>query len=101
MIHATSSPRVAYVYAVGAPGLRNHGRELGVAERGQRAGAAKQQEREHQRRAGAGAHEVSRHVDLPSRGRPDRAEDAAPMTAPMASSTRSPAPMTRCSPPAL
>ena len=44
---------------VGAAGLRNHRRQLRVAERRQRAGAAEQDEREDQRRSGAGADDVA------------------------------------------
>ena len=63
---------------VGASGLRNHRRQLRVAERRERARHAEQQEREDQRRAGA-VRERPRRSDRPAR-RPqsDRAEDAGP-----------------------
>ena len=61
---------------VGAPRLRNHRRQLGVAEAGERAADPKQQEGEHECRAGAGAHHVPRGIELARRRRPDRAEDA-------------------------
>ena len=61
---------------VGAPGLRNHRRQLRVAERGERARGAEQHEREDQRRAGAIADDHAVRPDLSGRGGADRAEDA-------------------------
>jgi hypothetical protein len=62
---------------IGAPGLRDHRRQLGVAERREGAHAAEQDERDDERRTGAVAHDrhaVRRHL---SRGRrADGREDA-------------------------
>ena len=61
---------------VGAAGLRNHRRQLGVAEAGERAHHAEQQEREDQRRPGAVAHDLAVRQHLAGGGRADRREDA-------------------------
>ena len=61
---------------VGAARLRNHRRQLRVAQPRQRAGAAEQQEREHQRRPGALPDHLAVRADLPGRRGADRAEDA-------------------------
>ena len=61
---------------VRAAGLRNHRRQLGVAQRRQRAHRAEQQERQHQRRPGAVADHHAVGPDLARRGRADGAEDA-------------------------
>ena len=60
---------------VRAARLRNHRRELRVAEARECAGGAKQEEREHQRGSRAGAYEMAGRVELARRRRPDRAED--------------------------
>src|SRR5262249_58043975 len=61
--------------SVGASGLRNHRRELRVAESGEGAGAAEENEREHQGRTGSGTDDLAMWPNL-SRGRSsDRAED--------------------------
>ena len=49
--------------------LRNHGSQLGVAQAGEGAARAEQQEGNYQRRAGAHANHVSRRVHLPCRCR--------------------------------
>jgi hypothetical protein len=51
-----------------APRLRNHRRQLGVAQAGEHAGQTEQHERQHERGAGAAAHHVTRGVHFP-RGR--------------------------------
>ena len=61
---------------VGAAGLRNHRRELGVAERGERAGATEEQKRKDQRGPGRIADDVAARVGLTRRRGADRAEDA-------------------------
>ena len=61
---------------VGAAGLRNHRRQLRVAQPRERAGAAEQQEREDQRRSGAQANHLAVGTDLTGGGGADRAEDA-------------------------
>ncbi len=61
---------------VGRPGLRDHRRQLRVAQRRQRARAAQQQEREHQRRARAVADDDPVGPHLPRRRRADGPEDA-------------------------
>ena len=61
---------------VGAARLRNHRGELGVAEPGQRARAAEQQERKDQRRAGAVPNHLAVGPDLSGRRRADGAENA-------------------------
>ena len=62
------------------PGLRNHRRELGVAQPGEAAGDRREQEREDERRSGAGAETAS-----PDDRRADRsAKMPAPITAPIA-----------------
>ena len=60
---------------VRAPRLGNHGGQFGVAEAGERAADAQQQERKDQGRTGAGAHHVSRRVGLPGGRGADRTED--------------------------
>ena len=61
---------------VGAAGLRNHRGELRVAQAGQRAGAAEQQERKHQRRPGALPDHLAVGADLTGGRGADRAENA-------------------------
>ena len=61
---------------VGAARLRNHRRELRVAESRERAGAAEQQERKHQRRPGALPDHFAVGPDLTGGRGADRAEDA-------------------------
>ena len=61
---------------VGAAGLRNHRRQLGVAESGQRAHRAEQQEREDERGPGAVANHLAVRQHLPGCRRPDRRKDA-------------------------
>ena len=60
---------------VGAPRLRDHRRELGVAQPGQSAGHAEEEERQDQRRARAAADQMARRVILPRRRGADGAED--------------------------
>ena len=63
---------------ISAPRLRNHRRELGVAETGERARAAQQEKREHQRRAGPRSNHVAARPGLAGGCRADRAEDPGP-----------------------
>ena len=51
MNHATNSPSVAYEYEYALPRDRDHRREFGIAEAGERAAEAGDQEREDERRA--------------------------------------------------
>ncbi len=60
---------------VGAARLRNHRRQLRVAQAGERADAAEEEERENERRAGAVADDVAVRQHLACRGGADRGED--------------------------
>ena len=61
---------------VRAARLRNHRRQLGVAQRGEPAHDAEQNERDDQRRAGAVANHHAVRQNLAGRGRADRREDS-------------------------
>ena len=61
---------------VGAARLRDHGRQFGVAQPGQHAGGAQQQEGKDQRRTRARAHHFAVRSQLSGRGGPDGAENA-------------------------
>ncbi len=76
MIHATSSPRVAYGVRVRAAGLRNHRGEFRIAEPRERAAGAEQHERENERRPRADANHLAVRPDLAGRRRSDRSENA-------------------------
>jgi hypothetical protein len=71
--HQLSHRRVGV--GVGAAGLWDHRGQLRVAERGQRAGAAEEEEREDERRTRAVADHGAIRADLPRRRGADRAED--------------------------
>ena len=60
---------------IGAARLRNHRGQLRVAESGERARGAQQDEREHERGPGALADHLAVRPDLSCRCRPDGAED--------------------------
>ena len=96
MIHATPRPASRRCRRR-PPGLRDHRRQLRVTQRRQRARPAQQQEREHQRRARAVADDDPIGPTCPAAAVPMAPKMPAPMTAPMASMTRSPAPSTRLS----
>ena len=61
---------------VRAPRLRDHRRELGVAEPSEAARGAQQEERQHERRTGADTNDLAVRPHLPRRRRADRRENA-------------------------
>ncbi len=61
---------------IGAAGLGNHRRQLGVAEAGQGTADAQQNEREHERRSRPRAHHVAGGIILAGGGGADRTENA-------------------------
>ena len=82
---------------VGASRLRDHRRELRVAQPASAHATAEQEEREDQRRSCAVADDLPLGATWPAAAVPIAPKIPAPMTAPIASMIRSPAPSTRLS----